>query len=233
MLVNEMLRQVRGDPNYMWAPKCIMVDENGVNKNAIGNVFGEDLQKKTVSCQWHYLRCAHKQSYRITDKAMRERFLQLTNSMVKDAVTKTLYIQYYKELYNICLKFKMTKWLDFWHERHAHYVPGFCGYGYPSVNLAEPGQSSMRTKRMTLVDAAFNGILKQMHQDELYAATLCNEVDGVGCQSKTVMQIMVECEAEQKKRALLYIKTLQEFKQTGERLWQENLQHMILTIHHV
>ena len=33
---------------------------------------------------------------------------------------------------------------------------------------------------------------------------------------------MVENESEQKKRALLYIKTLQEFKQTGERLWQEN-----------
>ena len=222
MLVNEMLRQVKGDPNYMWAPKCIMANENGANKNAIGNVFGEDLQKKTISCQWHYLRCAHKQSYRITDKAMRERFLQLTNSMVKDAVTKTLYIQYYKQLYNTCQKFKTTKWLDFWHERHAHYVPGFRGYGYPVLNLAEPGQSSMRTKRMTLVDAAFDDILKQMHQDELYAATLHNEVDGVGCQSKTVMEIMVECETEQKKRYLLYIKTLQEFKQTGERLWQEN-----------
>ena len=33
---------------------------------------------------------------------------------------------------------------------------------------------------------------------------------------------MVTCEAEQKKQALLYIKTLQEFKQTGVRLWQEN-----------
>ena len=67
------------------------------------------------------------------------------------------------------------------------------------MNLAEPGQSTMRTKRMTLVDVAFDNILKQMHQDELYAATLRNEVDGIGCQSKTVMQIMVECEAEQKK----------------------------------
>ena len=75
---------------------------------------------------------------------------------------------------------------------------------------------------MTLVDAAFDDILKQMHQDELYAVTLYNEVDRVGCQNKTVMQIMVECEAEQKKRALLYIKTPQVFKQTGERLWQEN-----------
>ena len=139
--------------------------------------------------------------------------------MVKDAVTKTLYIQYYKELYNICQKFKTTKLLDFWHERQAHYVPSFCGYGYPGLNLAEAGQSLMCTKRMNLVDAAFDDILKQMHQDELYAVTLHNEIDGVGCQSKIVMQIMVKNESEQKKQALLYIKTLQEFKQ---RLWQEN-----------
>ena len=73
-LVNEMLRQVKGDLNYMWAPKCIMANENGANKNAISNVFGEDLQKKTISCQWHYLQCTHKQSHRITDKVMKERF---------------------------------------------------------------------------------------------------------------------------------------------------------------
>ena len=46
-----MLRQVKGDPDYTWAPKCIMADKNGVNKIAIGKVFGKDLQKKTLSCQ--------------------------------------------------------------------------------------------------------------------------------------------------------------------------------------
>ena len=198
-LINQMLRQIKGDSDYIWAPKCIMAGENGVNKNVIGKVFGKDLQKKTISCQWNYLRCAQKQSQRIMDTNMKERFLELTKSMVKDAVTKNLYIQFYRELYTICQKFKTTKWLDFWHERCAHYVPSFCGYGYPSLNLAEPGQSTMRTKRMTLVDVAFDDILKQMHQDELYAATLHNKVDGIGCQSKTVMQIMVECEVEQKK----------------------------------
>ena len=92
----------------------------------------------------------------------------------------------------------MTKWLDFWHEKQAHNVPGFCGCGYPGLNLAEARQSSMHTKRMNLVDAAFDDILKQMHQDELYAVTLHNEVDRVGRQSKTVMQIMVENETEEK-----------------------------------
>ena len=50
-LVNEMLRQVKGDPDYKWAPMCIMANENGANKNVISIVFGEDLQKKTISCQ--------------------------------------------------------------------------------------------------------------------------------------------------------------------------------------
>ena len=89
-LVNEMLRQVKGDPNFIWAPKCIMADENGANKNTIRNVFGEELQKKAISCQWHYLRCAHKQSHRITDKATKERFLELTKSSDKNSVHTVL-----------------------------------------------------------------------------------------------------------------------------------------------
>ena len=38
-----------------------MTDENVANKMAVGQVMGEDMQKRTVSCQWHYLRCAKKQ----------------------------------------------------------------------------------------------------------------------------------------------------------------------------
>ena len=42
-LVNQMLRQVKGDSDYTWAPKCTMANENRANKIAIGKVFGEDL----------------------------------------------------------------------------------------------------------------------------------------------------------------------------------------------
>ena len=45
-LVNEMLRQLKEDPNYMWAPKCIMADENGANKNVIENVFGKTCKRR-------------------------------------------------------------------------------------------------------------------------------------------------------------------------------------------
>ena len=61
-LVNKMLHELKGDPNYIWNPCAIMTDENAANKIAVGNILGEDLRKRTVSCQWHYLRCAKKQS---------------------------------------------------------------------------------------------------------------------------------------------------------------------------
>ena len=39
-----------------------MTDENAASKIAVGQVLGEDMRKRTVSCQWYYLRCAKKQS---------------------------------------------------------------------------------------------------------------------------------------------------------------------------
>ena len=45
-----------------------MTDENEANKIAVGQVLGEDMRKRTVSCQWHYLRCAKKQSNQVTEK---------------------------------------------------------------------------------------------------------------------------------------------------------------------
>ena len=55
-----ILCEVKQDPNYMWKPHMIMVDENGANKRAVDNVLGEDMRQRTVSCQWHFLRCAKK-----------------------------------------------------------------------------------------------------------------------------------------------------------------------------
>ena len=61
-LVNKILCEVKGDPDYVWNLQAIMTDENAANKIAVGQVLGEDMKKRTVSCQWHNLRCAKKQS---------------------------------------------------------------------------------------------------------------------------------------------------------------------------
>ena len=56
----DILHKVKNDPNYVWKPIMIMADENGTNKRAVGNVLGEDMRQRTISCQWHFLRCAQK-----------------------------------------------------------------------------------------------------------------------------------------------------------------------------
>ena len=60
------------------------------------------------------------------------------------------------------------KWLKFWHERHEHFVPAYCGFFLPSMNIAEPGQSGMHAqqphgKLLSLVDTTYKDISKQMH----------------------------------------------------------------------
>ena len=56
----QMLRQESKEPNYMWNPCGFMCDENAANKLAIRADLDEAMSKKTVSCQWHFLRCARK-----------------------------------------------------------------------------------------------------------------------------------------------------------------------------
>ena len=58
---NDTLHEHSGNPDLVWHPSGFMTDKNGANKIAIGNVFGENMCKRSVSCQWHFLRCANKQ----------------------------------------------------------------------------------------------------------------------------------------------------------------------------
>ena len=41
-----ILREVKKDLNYMWKPRMIMADENGANKEAVGNVLSEDMRQR-------------------------------------------------------------------------------------------------------------------------------------------------------------------------------------------
>ena len=103
------------------------------------------------------------------------------------------------------------KWLEFWHNRQAHFVPAFHGFGYPGLNLAKADQSTMRQKQLTLVDAVFDGVIQQMQQDKIYQPTLQNEVKGLGWLTKTISEIYWEGEEAQKQQALRCVKTLGEF----------------------
>ena len=62
---------------------------------------------------------------------------------------------------------------------------------------------------LTLVDATFDDVIKQMQQDKIYSMTLQNEVKGLGWQRKIMIEIYQEGEEEQKRHALRYVQTLQ------------------------
>ena len=49
-LFNEILCKVKKDPTFIWSPRGIMVDENGANKNAIRQVLGDEMAKRS----WGY-----------------------------------------------------------------------------------------------------------------------------------------------------------------------------------
>ena len=74
---------------------------------------------------------------------------------------------------------------------------------------------------LTLVDATFDDIIKQMQQDKIYSMTLQNEVKGLGWQRKTMTEIYQEGEEEQKQCALRYVQTLQHVMKSKSHLWNE------------
>ena len=97
--------------------------------------------------------------------------MKLANSLVNNAVTKNANEEYLTKLENICICSYIKSWIDFWHKRHFHFVSAFRGFFLPGVNL------------LALVDAAHKDISAQMHQDELYRATIenCTSIRGWAC----------------------------------------------------
>ena len=117
----DILHKVKNDPNYVWKPRMIVADENGTNKRVVGNVLGEDMRQRTISCQWHFLRCARKICHCI-DKKDCEDFMELANSLVRNAVTKNAHEEYHIKLETICIHSNVKSWIDFWHKRRFHFV---------------------------------------------------------------------------------------------------------------
>ena len=145
-LFNEILCKVKKDPTFIWSPRGIMVDENGANKNAIRQVLGDDMAIRSWGCQWHYFRCAKCQSMKI-NASDRKKFLNLAYALAKDVVTKNEYFDILTKLKEICTTNSRMKWLKFWHERCEHFVPAYCGFFLPSMNIAESGQSGMHAQQ--------------------------------------------------------------------------------------
>ena len=187
-----------------------MTDENRANKLAVGNVFGPDMRKRNVSCQWHFLRCAHKQLWKLPN-AHHQRFKELVQRLVKTAVNVSEYTKIYNELAEIATRYKYSRWLKFWHDRHAHFVPAFHGFMLPGLNIGEAGQEAMDLQVihiLSLVDCAYKDIAFQMWQDTRYKAELNNEDVMRGRSLNYAEMVERECKL-QEKEAHIYGNSLQ------------------------
>ena len=207
----DILREVKNDTQYMWKPRMIMADENGANKKAVGNVLGEEMRQRTISCQWHFLRCAKKVLHHI-NKEDRDEFLKLANALIHKAVTKNAYQEYRTKLETICIRANCKSWCDFWHRRRFNFVSAFRGFFLPGVNLAEAGQAGIKRQQnhqlLSLVDAAYKDILAWLGQDELYKASLDNCTTEKGW-ARNMAQKQADEHRAQEDRVPRYLKDLQ------------------------
>ena len=224
-LFNEILCKVKKDPTFIWSPRGIMVDENRANKNAIRQVLGDDMAKRSWGCQWHYFRCTKCQSMKINASDMKK-FLNLAYALAKDVVTKNEYFDILTKLKEVCTTNSRMKWLKLWYERCEHFVPAYHGFFLLSMNIAESGQSGMHAqqphgKMLSLVDATYKDISKQMHQDAMFKAAVTNQPVDMG-KSLNLLDLQLYARSEQEKHAPILARNLAEGNQWLEDSGLEN-----------
>ena len=156
----------------------------------------------------------------------RKKFQNLAYALAKDAVTKNEYFDILTKLKEVCTTNSCMKWLKFWHERHEHFVPAYHGFFLPSMNIAESGQSGMcaqqpHGKMLSLVDATYKDISKQMHQDAMFKAAATNQPVDMG-KSLNPLDLQLHARSEQEKRAPILARNLAEGNQWLEDSGLEN-----------
>ena len=168
-LFNSVLSQVSGIVDYKFNPVKMMCDEAGANFLAIEAALGSEFIKKTVSCQWHFRQCANNQLKNVNEFE-RETFKDMINKLCQTS-TANEYEKVSTCLQNICDRNNVSNWWNWWHARRYHIVPAYRGFNLPGLNLAEGGNSMIKTRKpMSLAVAAWRDMVMMIMQDRDYEA---------------------------------------------------------------
>ena len=156
----------------------------------------------------------------------RKEFLNLAYALAKDAVTKNEYFAILTKLKEMCTTNSRMKWLKFWHKRREHFVPAYHGFFLPSMNIAESGQIGMHAqqphgKMLSLVDAIYKDISKQMHQDAMFKVAATNQPVDMG-KSLNLFGLQLYARSEQEKCAPILAQNLAKGNQWLEESALEN-----------
>ena len=179
-LINKMLQEHTGRSKYTFNPVGIIVDEGGANWKAVRDVFGKEMAKRVVGCQWHFLNCARRQLMHVKHDD-RKSFEQHYRDIVH-AHTDKEYLRIYNAMYLILERASKTTWLNWWDIRKYHIVPCYRGYEMPSLNLAETGHSKLQKmgKKLKLSVACMRDVAMFMKQRAEYTAFMNSEKTNIG-----------------------------------------------------
>ena len=124
-------------------------------------------------------------------------------------VTKNEYFDILEKLKKMCTTNLHMKWLEVWHKRCEHFVPAYHGFFLPSMNIAESGQSAMHAqqphgKMLSLVDATYKDISKQMRQDAMFKVAVTNQPVDMG-KSLNLLDLQLYARSEQEKCAPIWL----------------------------
>ena len=150
---NKALASYLSEPEYIWDPYLIMMDEKGANFEAIERVFGPEFRRtKAVTCQWHFMRCA--EAYLTKCSEDERRSFRYWCRELCDAHTKAKYKRMSNLIKMMAKKYNFLPWWKWWSPRAPHIVPAIRGFGLPKMNMAEVGQSKLRQDRKVWLSVA-------------------------------------------------------------------------------
>ena len=167
-LWNEVLGEVKGEVNYQFNPRKIMVDSGGANYCGVREVFGlEFCNLKLISCQWHFLHQIESSVTRLPPE-LRDDFVQ----QCVDLCNTTTIPQYQliaSRLKQISIQYQdIQNKLNWWHVRRYHVFGAFRnGPVHTGVNLAEMGNAQWKQsgRNLTLLAAAKDDVSTMILQE--------------------------------------------------------------------
>ena len=189
---NDLLRDVKGDPDYKFNPCKFMGDQFGGNQNAVENVFGKDIcSRKCIGCQLHFKKDVMKHKTDV-QPAHQKLYIDLCKSLVKDCHSAQKYKEVMTQLMDLAAENpRIIHFLQWWDLRRYHIVPAFRGYGYSGLNLAEVGNWSWKpSQKLRLVDACKDDVTSMVLQEEELKAFNEGKIRGRGKAPNQVSQMI-------------------------------------------
>ena len=141
-LFNEILEKVTGKNGYRFNPRCFVCDEGGANFTGLKEVYGEEFVKDRVyGCQWHFKNDVQNKSAKISDPALKQKFIDTCNKLCE--VTTVSKYNILKSMLDEMAKLypDLKPWIAWWHSRHSHIFVPFRSEGLPKVNFSEIGNA--------------------------------------------------------------------------------------------